>query len=174
MKSFPPDFLRPRRGLLLPLALLALAAATRAAPAADLSLRAILIRGANENLAASNNYVPADPALGAKLRSCRALQWTNYYEITNLTAVIPLNQSRDVRMSDCCTLRIRNLGSSQVAIDCIARDKKISEETNTLPLILGGNALILGGGDTNNTAWFVSLQAVGPAPGNAAGQPAKR
>jgi hypothetical protein len=148
---------------LLPLAL-ALAAGG-AVQAADLNLRATLVLGANDRPARGT---PAGPALSASLRSWPAFgKWTNYYEITNLTTVIPLNQSRDVRMSDRCTLRIRNLGASKVAIDCIAQDKVISKGTNTLPLIWGGD-------DTNNTAWFVSLEVVGATRGNLAGQPPKK
>jgi hypothetical protein len=147
--------------------IVALAAAGRTAPAADLTVRATLIRGANGGMG-SGSYVLADPALKASLRSWPAAgKWTNYYQITNLTAVIPLNQTRDVRMSDRCTLRIRNLGASRVAIDCIAQDKVISKGTNTLPLIWGAD-------DTNNTAWFVSLQDLGAAPGNLAGQRGKK
>jgi len=145
----------------------ALGAAGGAATAADLNLRATLIRGANDGQARGNDIL-ADPALKASLRSWPAVsKWTNFYQITNLTAVIPLNQTRDVKMSDRCTLRIRNLGSSRVAIDCIAQDKLISKGTNTLPLIWGAD-------DTNNTVWFVSLQDLGAAGGNLVGQRGKK
>ena len=86
--------------------------------AGDLKLEAKLIRGANGGAAPVNSNA-VDPALAASLR--HNFKWTNYYEITNLAAVIPLNQSRDVRLSDRCTLKIKNLGSSRVAVDCIGQ-----------------------------------------------------
>ncbi|MGA3180108.1 MAG: hypothetical protein ABSF38_07190 [Verrucomicrobiota bacterium] len=156
---------RPRwRGPLL--LAVALAAASGAARAADLRLQATLIWGANDSPATVNHQL-AGPALSASLRSCTASKWTNYYEITNLTTVIPLQQSRDVKMSDRCTLKIRNLGSGQVAIDCIARGQQISKGTNTLPLILGSN-------ETNKTAWFVSLRAADAASGDTANQEGRK
>jgi hypothetical protein len=154
-----PESSRPRwrRPLLL---LLALVATGAAALAADLRLQATLIQGANDS-PASVNHKLVDPALSASLRSFTAAQWTNYYEITNLTAVIPLDQSHAFQMNDHCILKIRNLGSSLVAIDCISHDQQISRGTNPLPLILGSN-------DTNKTAWFVSLRDLSsPSPDTA-------
>jgi hypothetical protein len=165
MNRPPQDSSGPRwRGPLF-LALM-LATVGGVALAADLQLQATLIWGANDPPAAVNHPV-ADPALCSSLRTCTASKWTNYYEITNLTAVIPLRQNRDVQMSDRCTLKISNLGSSQVAIDCIAHGQQISRGTNTLPLILGSN-------DTNQTAWFVSLRDLNAPGGVAAFQPGKK
>jgi len=154
----------PRRFPALFLLALALGLAGGRAPAADLRLEAKLIWGANDG-PATVKYNLADPALAAALR--HNFKWTNYYEITNLTTVIPLQQSRDVKMSDRCTLKIRNLGSGQVAIDCIARGQQISKGTNTLPLILGSN-------ETNKTAWFVSLRAADAASGDTANQEGRK
>jgi hypothetical protein len=128
-----------------------LGAAAGPARAADLKLQATLIRGNNDS-PATVNHPFADPALSAKLRGARAFKWTNYYQITNLTVLIPLHQSRDVKMSDRCTLKIKYLGASRVAIDCVGQRGQISKGTNTLPFVLGSD-------DTNNTAWFVSLQS---------------
>src|SRR5580698_274465 len=92
--------------------------------ASDLKLEAKLIWGAND-APSTVHYNLVESELAAGLR--HSLKWTNYYEITNLTAVIPLNESRDVKMSDHCTLRIRNLGASRVAIDCISQGKPVSK-----------------------------------------------
>jgi hypothetical protein len=127
---------------------LALGGGSAALRAADLQLEATLIRGTNDS-AATALYPLAPAALTASLR--RNFQWTNYYQVTNLMVDIPLNESRDVTMSDRCTLKIKNLGSSRVAVDCIGQGKQISRGTNTLPFILGSD-------DKNNTAWFVSLE----------------
>jgi hypothetical protein len=162
MNRSRPEPSRPRywqRPLLL---LLALAATAGVALAADLRLQATLIWGGNSSPTNVNSKL-ADPALSASLRSFTAAQWTNFYEITNLTAVIPLDQTHDFQMNDHCVLKIKNLGSSLVAIDCISHDKQISRGTNPLPLILGSN-------DTNKTAWFVSLRDLNSSTPDTASQ----
>jgi hypothetical protein len=134
------------------LLLLALAfhLAAPAAPAADLKLEAKLIWGAN-NRPDTVKYNAADPALAATLR--RNFKWTNYYEITNLAAVIPLRQTRLLRLSDRCTVSIQNLGPSLVAVDCLNQGKPISKGTNTLPCIYSGTNL-------DDTAWFIRLRSL--------------
>ncbi len=117
--------------------------------AGDLKLEARLICGANDGPAPVHGNL-MDPALAATLR--HNFKWTNYYEITNLTAVIPLNQSRDVQLSDRVTLKIKNLGSSLVAVDCIGRGKPVSKGTNMLPCVYCGT-------NTDDTAWFIHLRS---------------
>ena len=124
--------------------------AAAASFAADLKLGAQLIWGANDTPTNINQtLVGAD--LTATFR--QHFKWTNYYEITNVTASIPLNQSRDVRMSDRCTLKVRNLGSSVVAVDCIGQGKAVSKGTNTLPCVYCGT-------NVNDTAWFIRLRSL--------------
>jgi hypothetical protein len=127
-----------------------LAALGGQAPAGALNLEAKLIWGANDPPAAVKHNL-TDPALAATLR--RNFKWTNYYEITNISAVIPINQSRAVRMSDDCTLNIKNLGSSLVAVDCIGQGRQVSKGTNTLPCIYAGT-------NANDTAWFIRLRSL--------------
>ncbi len=129
---------------------LALNLAAAGSLAADLKLEAKLIRGANGGAAPVNSNA-VDPALAASLR--HNFKWTNYYEITNLAAVIPLNQSRDVRLSDRFTLKIKNLGSSRVAVDCIGRGRPVSKGTNTLPCVYCGT-------NSDDTAWFIHLRSL--------------
>jgi hypothetical protein len=147
MRQPAPPACRRRFTALL---LLALNLAALAAVAADLKLEAKLIWGANDPPATVNHNLE-DPALAAALR--RNFKWTNYYEITNLAAVIPLNQSRDVRMSDRCTLTIRNLGSSLVAVDCMGQGRQVSKGTNTLPCVYAGT-------NTDDTGWFIHLRSL--------------
>jgi hypothetical protein len=139
-----------RRWPALLLLFLAFNLAILGALAADLRLEAKLIWGANLGPAAVNHTLVAPP-LAATLRD--NFKWTNYYEITNLTALIPLNQSRDLRMSDRCTLKIKNLGSSLVAVDCIGQGKPVSKGTNSLPCIYSGT-------NADDTAWFIRLRSL--------------
>jgi len=121
-----------------------------AAPAADLKLEAKMIWGAN-NRPDTVKYITVDPALAATLR--RNFKWTNYYEITNVAAVIPLHQTRLLRLSDRCTVSIQNLGPSLVAVDCLNQGKPISRGTNALPCIYTGTNL-------DDTAWFIRLRSL--------------
>jgi hypothetical protein len=124
--------------------------------AADLKLEARLIWGANDEKE-TVKYEPVDPALSDKLH--RMFKWKNYYEITNKTAAIAVNKSADLKMSDACTIRVKNMGSSRVEVSCIGHGKQVHKGDYTLTppqwLVLGGNV-------TNNTAWFVGLRAVDP------------
>ena len=121
-----------------------------AAFAGDLKLGAQLIWGSNDKPTNINQTLVA-PELSATFH--QHFKWTNYYEITNVTADISLNQSRDVRMSDRCTLKIRNLGASVVAVDCIGQGKAVSKGTNTLPCVYCGT-------NANDTGWFIRLRSL--------------
>jgi hypothetical protein len=130
--------------------LLALGLAARAALGADLKLEAQMIWGANDP-PARVKYNLADPALAAALR--HHFKWTNYYQLTNLAAVIPLNQSRVVRLSGQCALNIKYLGSSLVAVDNIGQGKPVIKGTNSLPCVFVGTNL-------DDTAWFIRLRSL--------------
>jgi len=139
---------RPLPAIFLLALVLSLAAGS--ALAADLRLETKLIWGSDDR-PATVHYNLADPALAATLR--HNFKWTNYYEITNLAAVIPLNQSRVVRVSDQCILNIKNLGSSLVAVDNIGPGKPVIKGTNALPCVYTGTNL-------DDTAWFIRLRSL--------------
>ena len=124
--------------------------------AADLKLEARLIWGSNDDKE-TVKYEPLDPALSDKLH--RMFKWKNYYEITNKTAGIVLNQSSDLKMSDSCTIRVKNLGASRVEVSCIGHGKQVHKGNYTL---VPPQWLVLGGNSTDNTAWFVGLRAIDP------------
>src|SRR5271155_2626716 len=87
-----------------------------AAIAADLKLEARLVWGTNDEKGGPN-CKPMDAGLDANLHGM--FKWKRYFEITNQAASIPLNKTRDLKMSEHCTLRIKNLGGSRVEIACI-------------------------------------------------------
>jgi len=121
--------------------------------AGDLNLEASLIWAPNEPPA--GRYTAADPDLAAKLRM--KFRWDHYVEITNQIKSIPLNESRDFRMSAPCVLRIKNLGDSRIEVSCIGKGKVATSGAKTLQ---AGQWLVLGGDAKNNTAWFIGLRAV--------------
>jgi hypothetical protein len=132
-----------------------LAAAAIASSAADLKLEARLVWGTNDEKGGPN-CKPVDADLAAKLGGM-PFKWKNYFEITNHYANIPLNQTRDLKMSAHCTLRIKNLGSSRVEINCIGEGKPVDKRVDTLT---PPKWLVWGGNSTNNTAWFIGLRSI--------------
>jgi hypothetical protein len=124
-----------------------------AANAGDLKLDARLVWGTNDEKGGPN-CKPVDAGLATKLNA--TFKWKSYFEITNQTANIPLNQSRDLKMSAKCTLRIKNLGGSRVEINCIGEGKEVHKGAYALT---PPKWLVLGGNSTNNTAWFIGLRA---------------
>ncbi len=140
------------------LAGIAFSAMTLSVRAADLKLEARLIWGANDDKE-TVKYQPVDPELSGKLH--RMFKWKNYYQITNKTAGIVLNQNSDLKMSDACTIRVKNLGGSRVEINCIGHGKQVHKGTYTLA---PAQWLVLGGNDTADTAWFVGLRALDGKP----------
>ena len=121
--------------------------------ASDLKLEARLIWGVNDSQAAQHK--PVAPDLASKLQ--RVFKWSNYYDITNQIHSIPVNESRDFRMSERCVLKIKNLGDSRIEVNCIGKGKEVSRGTHTLA---PSQWVILSGNDKNNTAWFIGLREV--------------
>jgi hypothetical protein len=136
-----------------PLFLSVFCLAAVAAGAADLHLEARLVWGTNDEKGGTNCR-PADAALSSNLH--RIYKWTNYFEITNQCASIPVNKTRDLKMSDHCTLRVKNVGGSRVEISCIGEGKQVEKGVSTLT---PSKWLVLGGSDKDNTAWFIGLRS---------------
>jgi hypothetical protein len=134
-------------------AALVMASAAAAVSAEDLKLQAKLIWGSNDD-PETIKHKPVNHELADTLQ--RMFKWKNYYEITNEIGMIPMSKSFDFQMSSRCVLKIKNLGNSRVEISCIGEGKQVSKGTHTLP----PKWLVLGGNDTNNTAWFVGLRAL--------------
>jgi hypothetical protein len=121
--------------------------------ASDLTLQAKLLWGANDS--SNGNYKAVDGGLSAKLH--RLYKWNNYFEITNQVKSIPVNQSRDFKMSGQCVVRVKNLGDSRIEVSCIGKGKEDSKTSH----VLGPTKWVVLGGDAkNNTAWFIGLREV--------------
>jgi hypothetical protein len=136
--------------------------AAAAASAADTKLEAHLVWGTNDEKGGPN-CKPVDAELSAKLHGM--FKWKNYFEITNQTATIPLNKARDLKMSDHCTIHIKNLGGSRLEISCIGEGKPVDQRVETLT---PPKWLVWGGNSKEDTAWFVGLRSDDPKPNDAA------
>jgi hypothetical protein len=127
-------------------------------PAADLKLEARLIWGANDEKE-TVKHKPADPELSDKLH--RMFKWKNYYEITNKTAGIAVSQNCDLKLSDACAIRVKNLGGSRVEVNCTDHGRQIYKGAYALA---PSQWLVVGGNDTADTAWFVGLRPLDDKP----------
>jgi hypothetical protein len=151
------DFLPMQRLVIFLCASVVLAATGSTTWAADLKLEARLIWGANDQTEPVQNK-PVDAELSENLH--RMFKWKNYYQITNQTATLPLNKVCDLKMSDHCTLQVKNLGASRVEINCIGEGKPVHKGAYTM---VPPQWLVLGGNDKDNTAWFIGLRAIDTA-----------
>ncbi len=64
-----------------------------------------------------------DADLAGKLHG--TFKWKNYYEITNKITNLTLNKVRTLKMSDQCTLELKNVGGSRVEVSCIGHGKQV-------------------------------------------------
>jgi hypothetical protein len=127
--------------------------AASAASAADIKLEARLVWGADDG-SGGPTCKPVDADLTAKLQG--TFKWKSYYEITNQLASIPENKTRDLKMSEHCTLRIKNLGGNRVEVNCIGEGKQVYKGSYTL---IPPKWVVLGGNSKNDTAWFIALRS---------------
>jgi hypothetical protein len=132
--------------------------AALAARAGDMQLEARLVWGTSDDKSDAK-CKPVDADLAGKLHG--TFKWKNYYEITNQTTTLALNKVRTIKMSDQCTLELKNVGGSRIEVNCIGQGKQVHKGAYTLDppkwLVLGGNC------DNNtayNTAWFIGLRAI--------------
>jgi hypothetical protein len=149
--------MRSAARLLLATFLLAAAATSNAA---DIKLEARLVWGTNDEKGGPN-CKPVDADLAAKLHGM--FKWKSYFEITNEVASIPLNKTRDLKMSEQCTIRIKNLGGSRVELSCIGEGKPVDQRVVTLT---PPKWLVWGGNSKQDTAWFIGLRAKNAKPGD--------
>jgi len=124
-------------------------AAALPSQAADLKLEAKLIWGTNDESTNANHKI-----LNAKQAESllRTFKWKFYYEITNKVVSIPADKTGSLQMSSHCELKVKNLGSSRVEVSCFGKGKFVSKGVHLLPCTIGG-------GDKNNTAWFIMLRS---------------
>ncbi len=151
MSNYPSS--SPMRNALRLFVIACFLASVGAVRAEELKLEARLVWGTNEEKP-SSNCKPVDPALFDKLHG--AFKWKNYFEITNQISSIPVGKTRDIKMSDRCTLHVKNLGHSRIEVNCIGDGKEVHKGAYTLT---PPKWLDLGGNDKDNTAWFIGFRS---------------
>jgi hypothetical protein len=122
------------------------------ASAQEMKIEARLIWGTDSETNITHKI--EDPRLNEDLT--RIFKWKTYYQITNCSAVIPLNDTQSLEMSSKCLLKVKNMGDSRVEVSCFGNGKWVSKGAYTLP---SGKWLTLGGADKNDSAWFIVMRS---------------
>lgn len=113
----------------------------------------ILVWATNDERSPDPKHKPVDAELARKLGKS-PYRWKHYFEVSRQTPSIPTGQTKkDIKISEKCTLDIRNLGNDWMEIKLYGDGKLISTHKEELPLILAGDA-------KNDTAWLVVIKKV--------------
>ena len=115
----------------------------------------ILVWATNDERSPDPKHKPVDAELARKLGKS-PYRWKNYFEVSRQAPSIPTGQAKkDIKISDKCTLDIKNLGNDWMEIKLYGDGRLISTHKEQLPLILAGDA-------KNDTAWLVVIKKVEP------------
>lgn len=154
-----------RRFLPLLACLSLLAAPTPHARAGDTDVRldAELIWGTNGEKPADRNLksVPAD----LEKRLTRIFKWKQYFIIEHKEFAVSPGHPAKVDMSKECRIEVTRSGGEEFEIQLFGKGQLVVRKRQR---IVRGEAVVLGGDDKNDDAWFVVL---GLAPNRPAGKP---
>jgi len=113
----------------------------------------ILVWATNDERSPDPKHKPVDAELARKLGKS-PYRWKHYFEVSRQMPSIPTGQvKKDIKISEKCTLDIKNLGNDWMEIKLYGDGKLISTHKEELPLILAGDA-------KNDTAWLVVIKKV--------------
>jgi hypothetical protein len=116
-----------------------------------------LIWGTNDPQSPDPKHKAIDAELAKKL-SRSPYKWKNYFEVTRQVVEIPASETKkNVKMSDRCTLDIKNLGDGRVEVTLHGDGKVVSRHVEALP---DNWPLILAGDAKNDTAWLVVIKKI--------------
>lgn len=137
----------------LPVVALAMAADDKAKPAvvaAD-SYQVRLIWASNDAASPDPSHKKLDSELTAFLG--KSFKWSSYYEVNSKIVSVPVNGKQEIKLSEACTVKIKNLGKSWLEADLLGKGKPVSNTKAKLE-----KWVILAGEDKNATGWFVVIR----------------
>jgi hypothetical protein len=133
--------------------LMALPLLTGAAHADQMHVEVILVWATNDERSPDPKHKPVDAELAQKLRKS-PYRWKNYFEVSRQKLAIPTGQAKkDIKISEHCTIDLKNLGDNWAEIKFYGDGRLISTHKEELPLTLAGDA-------KNDTAWLVVIRKV--------------
>lgn len=137
------------RWLLIAVASVALVTPARAE---DLKIETKLIWGTNDEKSPNTNHRPVDAALAKELR--KVFKWTNYFEVSRQTGMVPSRGTKPFKISDECVVEITELEGPKVEVKLIGKGKAVNK---TVKALSRGQFFTLGGEGKNGSAWFVII-----------------
>jgi hypothetical protein len=92
-----------------------------------------------------------DPKCVDKLK--KMFKWEHYYQIQKADLAVAEGKSEKKKLSDKCIVEVKNSGKAKIDVHLWGEGKLVQ----TVRGHPAGTAVVLGGGDKNDTAWFVML-----------------
>ena len=137
----------------VPAVALAVAADEKAKPSAKAvdQFQVRLIWASNDAASPNPAHKKLDSELTAFLK--KSFKWSNYYEVNSKLLSIPQGEMKEAKLSDVCTVKVKNLGKSWLEADLVGKGKQVSKTKAELK-----KWIILAGDDKNETAWFVVIR----------------
>lgn len=137
----------------MPAVALAVAADDKAKPAdagvEDYEVR--LIWASNDESSPDPKHKKLDSQLTAFLK--KSFRWSNYYEVNSKVLSVSVNEIKEAKLSDVCTVKVKNLGNSRLEADLFGKGKPVSNTKAKLD-----KWVILAGEAKNDTGWFVVIR----------------
>ncbi len=137
----------------LPVVAFAMAADDKAKPAevATESYQVRLIWASNDEASPDPTHKKLDSELTAFLK--KSFKWSSYYEVNSKVVTVPVNKMQEIRLSEACTVKLKNLGKSWLEADLFGKGKQVSKTKSELK-----KWVILAGPAENETGWFVVIR----------------
>ena len=136
--------------------LLCFFASTAFASDSNVKVEALLIWGTNDSKSPNPKHKPVEEPVLKKLKEL-PLKWNHFFEENRKVLEIPSGEARKERLSDKCTVEVKNLGQANMEISLFGRGEPVVKRTQEFPR---NEMLVLGGNAPNATAWLVVLKRV--------------
>jgi hypothetical protein len=126
--------------------------------AANITLELRLIWCTDDPKYSDPKHKKVDEATVAKFRKV-PFGWKNYYEVNKVTGMVLSRSTNSFKMSDKCTIVIKELEGPKVEVTLIGEGKEVVKATKQL---MKGELTTIGGEDKTKTgcAWFVVISQV--------------
>ncbi len=149
-------FLLSLAGLVAPLT--AMRSAFAADEAQPVRLAADLIWGTNGEKPADKELKPISPDLEKRLR--RIFKWKSYYAIEHKEFTVSATKPTRVEMSKECRIEVGTIADGEeFEIQLFGKGQLVVKKRQR---IVPGEAVVLGGDDKNDNAWFVVVALAKP------------
>lgn len=109
-----------------------------------------LIWGTNENKPANQDLKPIDSDVEKRLR--RIFKWERYFGIERKKFAVTAGKGARVEMSKDCRIEVAQVPGGEFEIQLFGKGQLVVKKRQR---ITPGEAVVLGGDDKNDNAWFV-------------------